>query len=421
MSGTVSMIAEMSESMRSPRFVDKPPEYEFIKVFARIRPRNGKAYINEGLRDSSPQREECVNSPTAKSSRLSFPLRDKNLRSSTSLVPRPPTSRDSTPTKLSKTQPQHHRATSLSSTAMSPLLKRSPQSKNSTPSTSESKLMSRSAGNTPTRLHSPSVSNKTSHRDLSPNVLSPSKLLADSPCKLADGAVLCSEGKAPTCVSVQDEKTLKLLSLSRCHCETCFIKGSSKSAAAASRSGSIDHHNYSSKAQKCFTLDSVFTERDSQQDIYTTAVKGYISTLFQGINSTVLLCGPPGSGKTYTMRGNKANPGIIPNVMSDIFAQIEKLNIDCKRREVSAEISYVELHNNFFRNLLKDKGAKLLSKTSIHEDSMECEFPTWNAAAKRIPVSSAQEAMTAIDEGYRQRTKRSSIGGSVGDESATNK
>jgi hypothetical protein len=121
------------------------------------------------------------------------------------------------------------------------------------------------------------------------------------------------------------------------------------------------------------------------------------------------------------MRGNKANPGIIPNVMSDIFAQIEKLNIDCKRREVSAEISYVELHNNFFRNLLKDKGAKLLSKTSIHEDSMECEFPTWNAAAKRIPVSSAQEAMTAIDEGYRQRTKRSSIGGSVGDESATNK
>jgi len=133
-------------------------------------------------------------------------------------------------------------------------------------------------------------------------------------------------------------------------------------------------------------------------------VQNYVSTLFQGVNATVLTYGPPNGGKTFTMRGTKTNPGVMPLAIRDIFAHINKSRSDLKRKEFNVEISFVELHNNQFRNLLKDvqnDGSKTRAP-SVHDDSMENEFSTWNAAAKRCVVTCEQDAINAMEEGLKQ-------------------
>lgn len=69
-------------------------------------------------------------------------------------------------------------------------------------------------------------------------------------------------------------------------------------------------------------------QQSEQQALYETAVYPMISSLFAGINVTVLAYGQTGSGKTFTMGTNAStlggdNAGVIPRIIEEIFTRVD--------------------------------------------------------------------------------------------------
>ncbi|KAI5953010.1 hypothetical protein CANMA_005035 [Candida margitis] len=75
-----------------------------------------------------------------------------------------------------------------------------------------------------------------------------------------------------------------------------------------------------------------------------------LTHLFEGFNVCLLAYGQTSSGKTYTMMGDDAQPGVIPSLIKDILKQIE-ISINQK---VHCELtfSYMEIYNEQVVDLL---------------------------------------------------------------------
>ena len=74
-----------------------------------------------------------------------------------------------------------------------------------------------------------------------------------------------------------------------------------------------------------------------------------IEGVVNGYNATVFAYGATGAGKTYTMLGDDANPGIMPLTLEDLFEKINKY----KDREYKLKFWYLEIYNENIRDLLK--------------------------------------------------------------------
>ncbi|KAK6457821.1 P-loop containing nucleoside triphosphate hydrolase protein [Scheffersomyces xylosifermentans] len=75
-----------------------------------------------------------------------------------------------------------------------------------------------------------------------------------------------------------------------------------------------------------------------------------IDHFFQGYNVCLLAYGQTSSGKTYTMMGNRQEPGLIPLIIKDILRQKEILvneRINCE-----VKFSYMEIYNEQVNDLL---------------------------------------------------------------------
>lgn len=111
---------------------------------------------------------------------------------------------------------------------------------------------------------------------------------------------------------------------------------------------------------KTFTFDTVFGPESTQLDVYNLAARPIIDNVLEGYNGTIFAYGQTGTGKTFTMEGNRDVPeqkGIIPNSFAHIFGHIAKAEGD-KRFLVRA--TYLEIYNEEVRDLLgKDQTIRL--------------------------------------------------------------
>ncbi|GFR15965.1 kinesin-like protein KIF3A [Trichonephila clavata] len=111
---------------------------------------------------------------------------------------------------------------------------------------------------------------------------------------------------------------------------------------------------------KTFTFDHVFGIDSTQLDVYNLAARPIIDNVLEGYNGTIFAYGQTGTGKTFTMEGNRDIPeqkGIIPNSFAHIFGHIAKAEGD-KRFLVRA--TYLEIYNEEVRDLLgKDQSVRL--------------------------------------------------------------
>lgn len=80
--------------------------------------------------------------------------------------------------------------------------------------------------------------------------------------------------------------------------------------------------------------DKVFSAQENTEFVYQSCKPLLYQTL-QGFNASLFLYGQTTSGKTYTMLGDQANPGILPFVLLDIFKESPK----------PKAISYIEIYN----------------------------------------------------------------------------
>ncbi|OQR71775.1 kinesin protein KIF3A-like, partial [Tropilaelaps mercedesae] len=115
-----------------------------------------------------------------------------------------------------------------------------------------------------------------------------------------------------------------------------------------------------SEPPKCFTFDLVFGPDSKQVDVYNRAARPIIDNVLQGYNGTIFAYGQTGTGKTFTMEGNRSVPelkGIIPNSFAHVFGHIAKAAEEIK---FLVRVSYLEVYNEEVRDLLgKDQSMQL--------------------------------------------------------------
>jgi Kinesin motor domain len=170
---------------------------------------------------------------------------------------------------------------------------------------------------------------------------------------------------------------------------------------------------------KVFKYDKVFSESATQEEVYE-AVSTHVNATVRGYNTTIFAYGSTGSGKSYTMTGEGPFPGIIPRAINEIFSVIELKTVQERDVFFYVRLSYVELYNNNFRNLLEfavpPTDRKSLDSTtypssgrqSQRGDKIEVrESPSAGVFLSgpnlRFAVTSAAEALRLIAKGNKYR------------------
>ncbi|CAG9318537.1 unnamed protein product [Blepharisma stoltei] len=109
------------------------------------------------------------------------------------------------------------------------------------------------------------------------------------------------------------------------------------------------------KTRQSFTYDKVFSEYSSNEEVFESIAKPFVLNALNGINTTIFAYGQTSSGKTYTIRGNPENPGIIPLSIREIFSAIQNQ----PEREFLLRVSYLEVYNEQVNDLLDPTKANL--------------------------------------------------------------
>ena len=108
---------------------------------------------------------------------------------------------------------------------------------------------------------------------------------------------------------------------------------------------------FSREKDREFIFDGVFPPTASQDEVFQT-ISSDVVEVVGGVNTTLLCYGASKSGKTYSLEGTERDPGIIWRSLKEVFARIEMMQNSNPEIHFYAELSYVELYNNNFRNLL---------------------------------------------------------------------
>ncbi|CAB3364922.1 Hypothetical predicted protein [Cloeon dipterum] len=123
---------------------------------------------------------------------------------------------------------------------------------------------------------------------------------------------------------------------------------------------------------RTFAFDRAFGPTSKQVDVYKAVAQPMIAEVLEGYNCTIFAYGQTGTGKTFTMEGERADNdatwekdplcGLVPRVLSHMFDELRLKNI-----EFTMAVSYLELYNEELIDLLSPEEDN--SKLRLFEDA----------------------------------------------------
>nr|CDS27429.1 kinesin family 1 [Hymenolepis microstoma] len=128
-----------------------------------------------------------------------------------------------------------------------------------------------------------------------------------------------------------------------------------------------------STSLRSYTFDRVFGPHSKQKDIYNDMVAPTVVEVLEGYNCTIFAYGQTGTGKTYTMTGERSDSlrytwetdptaGIVPRALNQIFSTLEAMGCD-----FSVRVSFLELYNEELFDLLSSGEGTV--RLAIYDDS----------------------------------------------------
>lgn len=166
---------------------------------------------------------------------------------------------------------------------------------------------------------------------------------------------------------------------------------------------------------KRFMFDRVFDGEARQEEVYGATAKPLLNGLLDGYNATVFAYGvcystlfnavpllidlqATGCGKTHTISGTEADPGIIYLTMADLFQRIEDRKDEWNTEVV---VTFLEIYNEEIRDLLADAGTPTpRGGLQIRED----KFVKVVGLVELRPTS-AEEVKQIVLQGNSRRTQ----------------
>ena len=147
--------------------------------------------------------------------------------------------------------------------------------------------------------------------------------------------------------------------------------------------------------------DGIFDDKTDQKKVYESTAFSCLDYLLKGFNSTIIAYGQTGTGKTYTMEGNSADPekkGLIPRILSDLFIQTK---VPEGEEPFQLRASFVQIYNENLSDLLEPNSKKSFS---IREDRLQGLYVE-NLSEKVL--TSAEEALDLLEKGSKTRVSAS--------------
>lgn len=143
-----------------------------------------------------------------------------------------------------------------------------------------------------------------------------------------------------------------------------------------------------------FVFDAVFDETSTQMEVFEHTTKPILHRFLNGYNCTVFAYGATGSGKTHTMLGSAAEPGVMYLTMLDLFKCMDEVKDE---KECSTAVSYLEVYNEQIRDLLTNSGP-----LAVREDAQKGVVV--QGLTLHQPKSS-EEILQLLDNGNKNRTQ----------------
>ncbi|XP_002964543.2 kinesin-like protein KIN-14U [Selaginella moellendorffii] len=153
---------------------------------------------------------------------------------------------------------------------------------------------------------------------------------------------------------------------------------------------------------KTFKFDKVFSPSASQEDVFLD-VQPTIKSALDGHNICIFSYGQTGTGKTYTMEGQKGAPGIVPRTLQQLFKDKNLPTSDYR-----FTLSMLEIYKGTLRDLLVPRPTRLTDppakSLNIHlsvSDHVEVENLT------EYVIDNLSDALKFYRKGTRARSTSS--------------
>lgn len=165
--------------------------------------------------------------------------------------------------------------------------------------------------------------------------------------------------------------------------------------------------------RKTYTFDMVFGPSGKQIDVYRSVVCPILDEVIMGYNCTIFAYGQTGTGKTFTMEGERSpneeytweeDPlaGIIPRTLHQIFEKLTESNT-----EFSVKVSLLEIYNEELFDLLSpspDVGERL----QIFDDPRN-KRGVIIRGLEEVTVHNKDEVYQILERGAARRTTASTL------------
>ncbi|KAL5244371.1 hypothetical protein ACI65C_011781 [Semiaphis heraclei] len=158
---------------------------------------------------------------------------------------------------------------------------------------------------------------------------------------------------------------------------------------------------------KTFHFDKVFGQNSKQVDVYNVVVYPLIKEVLDGYNCTVFAYGQTGTGKTFTMEGDRLNgqssiswntdpiSGIIPRALSHMFDELRLLQV-----EHTVRASFLELYNEDIFDLLSCSEEPSNKSLRIFEEKKGSVIVR---GLEEVIVSNKNEVYKLLEKGSKRR------------------
>ncbi|KAG9313403.1 P-loop containing nucleoside triphosphate hydrolase protein [Chiua virens] len=144
-----------------------------------------------------------------------------------------------------------------------------------------------------------------------------------------------------------------------------------------------------------FPFTSCYDQSSTQEQIFEQDVRPLIDVVYSGVTVTIFAYGVTSSGKTHTMQGTKAQPGVIPRVVEAMFLQKAAL----QRSSVELAVSYMEIYKDEVYDLFVNRDSA--PKLPVRENDAGQVFV---ANLTSLPISSVEEFGDIYSRASRHRS-----------------
>ncbi|PSC74516.1 Kinesin-II 95 kDa subunit [Micractinium conductrix] len=110
-----------------------------------------------------------------------------------------------------------------------------------------------------------------------------------------------------------------------------------------------------------FGFDRVYGPESTQEELYVHSARNAVHNVLQGYNASIIAYGQTGTGKTYTMEGERSGHGrgIIPRAIEDVFDHIQR-DAGGQACKFLVRASYLQIYNEVISDLLKPESSNLV-------------------------------------------------------------